>query len=355
MFLYIAVAIWPILMAFIFNYHKKRTAAKNTSKNIHILLALLPMFILIALRSGEIGADTGGYIKYFNLSIDMTVPDMLDRYRLEEGYILFINFLSTFITKNPLVYQIIYTSVYLVCIWDFCCQMEDDDAFLFSFFFATLGNYMFMFTGVRQCIAMSLCLLSYRFVRKRKIIPFLIIIALAFTFHRTAILFLAVYFISGRKVSLPMLSLYTVGTYLVITNFLKIYDWFSETFEYSYDIEVVDNGIIFLVLIILLTVFSFVVIWDAKLLNNDHSKGYLNLSFIAIIMWILRQHARLSERLSYYFLFFVCALVAYAISHIRDRQLRFISRIVIIAVCLILYIYRLSTNFASFVPYKIYG
>ena len=211
MALYIIVALWPLFVEAMYNLYKHRSKSTLLSKKLHILLALIPMFVLIALRSESIGADTYDYLKYFKLSINMTIPEMLDRFRLEEGYIVFINFISTFITKSPLVFQVIYTSIYLVCIWDFCCQMEDNDSFLFAFFYATLGLYMFMFTGVRQCIAMCLCLISYRFVRKKQIIPFLLIIALAFTFHRTSFLFAIVYFISGRKLSMPMFCLYGAG------------------------------------------------------------------------------------------------------------------------------------------------
>ena len=41
---------------------------------------------------------------------------------------------------------------------------------LVLFLFATLGSYTFMFTGVRQCLAMSVCFYSYRFIKGKKII-----------------------------------------------------------------------------------------------------------------------------------------------------------------------------------------
>ena len=355
MALYIIVALWPLLIELLYNFNNSRSKSTAVSKKIHILLALIPMFVLIALRSEYIGADTYDYLKYFKLSVNMTIPEMCERFRLEEGYIVFINFLSTFITKNPLVYQIIYTSIYLVCIWDFCCQMEDNDAFLFAFFYATLGLYTFMFTGVRQCIAMSLCLVSYRFVRKKKIIPFLLIIALAFTFHKTAFLFSIVYFISGRKLSLPMFCVYGAGAYIVHLFFFELHDWFSDTFEYNYEAEVMDNGLLFLALLLLFTVFSLIMLWDAKKLSDRNAKAYLNINFMTILFWLFRQQERMSERLSYFFLFFSCAMIAHALGKVRDRQLYFIAKVVIIAVCIILYIYRLSTNFSTFVPYRIYG
>ena len=279
---------------------------------------------------------------------------MIDRFRLEEGFLIFTNFISTFITKSPLVYQIIYTLIYLAGTWSFACELEEDDAFLFSFFFATLGLFTFMFTAVRQCIAISICLISYRYVKKRQLLPFLLLIALAFTFHKSSVLFIAVYILNNRKITFPNIAIYGVCTYLATNYLFEIQEWFNETLDYEYTIEQTSNGGIFLIILALLTAFSFIMLWDAKLLDTSCGKAFMNINFIALLLWILRIQTRVAERPSFYFLFFSCALFSYSLNRVKDRQIYFVAKIAIVILCLLLYVYRFSTNFASFVPYRLY-
>ena len=95
-------------------------------------------------------------------------------------------------------------------------------------------------------------------------------------------------------------------------------------------------------------------LWDAKLLDTSCGKAFMNINFIALLLWILRIQTRVAERPSFYFLFFSCALFAYTLNRVKDRQIYFLAKIAIVVLCLLLYVYRFSTNFASFVPYKLY-
>ena len=65
--------------------------------------------------------------------------------------------------------------------------------------YVTLGLYTFMVQGLRQAIAMSICLFSIEFVKKRKFIPFFLVVFLASTYHKTAIVFAVIYFLYGIK------------------------------------------------------------------------------------------------------------------------------------------------------------
>lgn len=347
MFVYLAVAVFPFLVYKInFGmYHKK------LEKLLKIILALLPMFILIAFRDESLGADTAGYMRDFRSMIDRPWSQIFHQTREEYGYRIFLK-LITYITNSPLIYQVICTFIYAAGLVSFLYQLDFDAAWPL-FFFATTGVYTFMFTGIRQCIAMSICLFAYQFIKRKKLIRFLICIALAFFFHRSAILFLAAYFIFRRKLSVWNVLVYsgiTVAAVLLLEQINNFYNQLSQT---NYEVEKTGNGWVFFAFLTILTVASIIFIY----LNKNRTAevdGLINISIISVALWVLRLFTRVAERPSYYFLFFSVALFGYAVNAIKETRDQRIIKIAAFALCMALYVYRFFTNFSSLVPYHLY-
>ena len=345
---YLAVAAFPFLVYMInFGmYHKKR------EKLLKIILAVLPMFILIAFRDESLGADTGSYLSDFRAMIDKPWSMIFYQTREEYGFRIFVK-LITYVTKSPLVYQIICTLIYVVGFVSFLYHLDFDAAWP-PFFFATTGVYTFMFTGIRQCIAMSICLFSYQFVKRRKLIRFLLCVVFAFFFHKSAFLFIVVYFVYKRKLSIWNILLYsgaTVAAVLLLEEINKLYNQLSQT---NYEVEKTGNGWVFFIFLTVLTVASIVIVY----INNKRTEevnGLINVSIISVALWVLRLFTRVAERPSFYFLFFSVALFGYAVNAVQNKRDQAIIKVVAFALCMSLYVYRLLTNFASFVPYHFYG
>ena len=365
MTLYIIVALFPLVIGYLYNISSGQNASlglatENGQVNNHQLkvrwrwlaLAAFPMFLVIAIRGYHMGADTSVYLKFFdyvkNVSLDQALWINQTGADFEVGYVVFEKVVSLF-TKNHNVYQVIYTAVYFVFVVTFANQLEKEN-FLFLYFFATLGLYTFMFTGVRQCLAMCVCIFSYRFIKNRKLIPFIICMVIAFFFHKSAILFCVTYFMYKRKLSLFNIVFYGVFSVFSYLNIDVIQEWFNEYFEYEYEIESTGNGFVYLAVVTLITIFSIVVFKIYKE-TTPENQGITNISIIAMIFWVLRIVTRVAERPSYYFLFFTMAMLSVAIPSIKKTDFRQIARYGIIVLAMLLYIYRFRANFSFLVPY----
>ncbi len=197
MLLYSMVVLWPLLIKYIYNRWDITVGKKTVDKNWFIVIAILPMMSLIAFRGASLGADTGQYLNNFIAIRDGVFESILTNSRMEEGYLYFVKGV-TYLTQSPEVFQVIYTSIYAIAIVILMQEFEDN-CFDFLFFFGTLGLYMFMFTGVRQCLAMSICIIAYRFAVRRKLIWFIIFVFIASNIHSSAALFLVVYFVIRLK------------------------------------------------------------------------------------------------------------------------------------------------------------
>lgn len=360
MLLYVFVAVFPLLVYYLYYKVVEEVTPEETKKTQKyidkrfwwLLFAAFPMFLLIAMRHGNMGADTGVYQRFFASIVDKPWAEVLDDDRFEPGFLVFEKLIS-YLTTSPLVYQCIYTIIYWLSIVSFANRLRTEQ-FSFLFFFATMGIYTFMFTGVRQCLAICICLFSYRFVQSRKVIKFAICVALAVTFHKSAILFAVVYFAYNRKINILNGIIYSLFGVFAFLNLEMIQEWFNDQLDYAYGIEQTSGGYIFTIFVAIITVYSMIMIFNFKKHNQD-TRGMMNLNYIALLLWVLRIATRVAERPSYYFLFFTSALLCEGISAPSKETDRALYKMVVYGVMIALFIYRFSTNFAKLIPYKIYG
>ncbi len=360
MLLYIFVALFPLIVGAAFNQSRVAELSMDEGQTERfykrrwwwLFMAALPMFALIAFRGADMGADTGGYLRFFSEMVNTPWNRIFivnDRtYEFEAGFVVFEKIVTLF-TKNPKVYQVIYSAIYLVSVVTFANRIEKRN-FSFLFFFATIGLYTFMFTGVRQCLAMSILLWSYPYIKKRKLMPFLLILALAFSFHKSAIIFVAAYFIYNRKLIWQNSILYIALASLAYLNIGIIQEWFNDALDYDYGVESTGNGIIFFAVIAVITAFALFVVFYYKQQTPEFT-GLINIGIITFILWLLRLVTRVAERPSYYFMFFSAAMLCYAIDEIPNKRDKEIIGIFVYAAFMLLYVYKFLTGLASMIPY----
>ena len=360
MLIYVAVALFPLIVGSLYNAKIGRYLSDEEARSkkyirkrwAWLFVAALPMFALIAFRSKSMGNDTGGYLNFFTRMIDTPWDKIFivndAGYQFEPGFVVFEK-LITLVTHNAEGYQVIYSLIYLLAITTFANQLEKAN-FSFLYFFATLGIYTFMFTGVRQCLAMSICLLSYRFIKERRLIPFLLLLLLAFLFHKSSILFIAAYFIYNRKIGWINTAIYAGFAAFAYTYIDVIQEWFNDRLDYDYGVEATGNGIIFFAVITLITMFSFFMILYYKK-KTPESVGLLNVGIITFVLWLLRLVTRIAERPSFYFMFFSAAMLCYALDAPTKSRDRLIYKVVVYSAFLVLYVYKFTTNFQALVPY----
>jgi hypothetical protein len=192
--------------------------------------------------------------------------------------------------------------------------------------------------------------LSFPLIKKRKLIPFLILLLLAFTFHKSAILFIAAYYIYNRKIGWGNTIIYAVFAVLACLYIDVIQEWFNDKLDYDYGVEETGNGFIFFALIAVVTAFSFFMILFYKK-KTPESTGFLNIGVITLVMWMLRLATRVAERPSFYFMFFSAAMLCYALDAPPKSRDRIIYKVAVYSAFMLLFVYRFLTNFATMVPY----
>ena len=200
MFLYLIIFLVAIV-----TYYSSFGHGYQTDKQ---KLALVAMFAFLALFVG-FSDMLGGYDRYiygelFDDTADM-VSDGIYNFRLsrvaeqypkEYGYQIY-NVLIGAITDNRYIFIFITTCIIYVLLYksikDYCINYPFAVILFLGLWF------FFSFTYLRQVMGATIAWLSVRYIIKRDLKRFLIVWAIAWSFHNSALVLLPMYFIPVKK------------------------------------------------------------------------------------------------------------------------------------------------------------
>lgn len=293
------------------------------------------LWVLLAFKGDEIGSDTPAYIRVFEEALDwvkFNVPQgnflkelFQNTSRYETGYVA-LNRIIGYFTQNHQWLFIIFATFAMVTMYKFIMR-KSDNVWVSMYLFVSLRFYYFFMSGLRQAIAMVICIISYKFVEKRKLFPFLLCVIAAMLFHRSAILFSIVYPLSFLKFSLKNGAVVVGGGLVAFIFFDKILasvlnilpDYYA---HYTTSVRFEENnlgnilvGIIqFLFLVLLLLPKGS----DEKPQGNFDEKSML--SFMILISCMLSFISLKATTLDRLFQYFWIYVIIYAPKVIKDIQ-----------------------------------
>lgn len=172
----------------------------------YIKLICLILILQSGLRNVAVGADTYAYYKSFN-KIDQTswsniFKEVTDYYTLgvgkDPGYSVFQKLIQYLIPDYQL-YLLFIAILFFSVLGSFIYKNTTriSDAILAFVLYSALFYSFFSITGLRQTIATAATLYAYEFLKTRKLIPFILILLIASTIHKSVLIFIPFYFIAN--------------------------------------------------------------------------------------------------------------------------------------------------------------
>lgn len=203
MYLYL---IWGILALFsITEVTRLKISDQPKFYNWIYGIILVCIFLLSMLR-WENGTDWDPYYEYFNrVAID---PDYG---YMEPGFTWLCHIDAQFMN-----YTWHLGVIALLCILPVAKRVREFSPFpVFSLLIWFSVSFAHMFP-VRQTIAISLFVFSWKYIQERRLLPFLCLLALAATFHVTVLVALPIYFLWNRRIPAKLYVL-VIGVVFVIS------------------------------------------------------------------------------------------------------------------------------------------
>lgn len=130
----------------------------------------------------------------------------------EQGYVL-LNIVLSWFTANRYVFILLITLITYTCLYRSLRRYCDNYPYAVMLF---LGLWFFFsFTYLRQVLGATVAWLGIRYILKRQLWKFLIVWFIAYKIHKSALLFLPLYFIPIKKYS-PMTILCVMFVLLIL-------------------------------------------------------------------------------------------------------------------------------------------
>lgn len=170
------------------------------SQNVVYWSCCVALIVLSAVRSFNVGADTVNYCNGFWYIRRLAFRQAL-QFGWEQGYVSINWFLGRFFEDGRAL--VAFMAVVILVPLFFWMKQESEWPILSLVVFVCTGMWSSSMFIMRQWCAMAILTFSYKYIKQRKLVPFFILVFIAATFHRTAVIFILAYFI----MSIPLKKL----------------------------------------------------------------------------------------------------------------------------------------------------
>jgi hypothetical protein len=345
-----------IIVTFFGESHDLATYTERQKRYFLILTGLI-MVLMIGLRKYTNGSgDSEVYYWHWKTLSEIGFSkffETVNNSAFEKGYTITV-FLLSHIFKHPQFVFVFSGLFFSISVCRFVYK-NCENLTLAIIVFNSLELFIFMVQGLRQAVAMSICLFAIEKCKKREPFKFAFLIVVAMLFHASAIVFAIVYFLPYLKIKCSHLILFLVGS--VVANYSISYLFqFVNLFvrdEYGMIKDAAEGTGVVTILIYIAILLAGLLMRPKDTENleviQDYSL-YFYLTCIAFVTFSLRSSvASISERISFYFAFGEMALVSNLVQNEKNVVLRFLFSCGVIILCLGVAIHKVG--YSSLVPY----
>lgn len=285
----------------------KRTSykANNDNKNVVISAFFVLFVLLLSLRGQYCGNDTLGYITFFEQAGYLSW-DALLLSDLEVAYLV-LEKLCAYLFTSPQIFLTVVACISVVPIWMMYRKYSMMPLLVISLFL-TVAPFTMYFSGLRQIIAMAFIYPAFEAAKRRRLIVFLLITAIAFLFHKSAFIMLLMYPVCRFKITFKWLWFVVPVIVLIFVFNTQIFGFLLFYLNDIYDGTIVSTGAYtILILLILFTAYCFIIPDETKL--DSDTLMMRNILLLSVVIQCFAPLNPLSMRLNYYFLLFVPLLI----------------------------------------------
>lgn len=150
------------------------------------------LVLIFTLQDFSVSLDIAEYMRQYTIIPTLSWGEMLT-HKFEIGYVLLCRFLAWAFESDRVLLLVI--SLLVMVPFCRCYEKETEDPMISLMAFVALGMYMHTIVFWRQLVAMAILTYSYRFIRQRKLLPFLLVVLTAMTFQKVAVVFIPLYFV----------------------------------------------------------------------------------------------------------------------------------------------------------------
>lgn len=316
---------------------------------------LLIIIIFTAFRD-SIGVDTASYQDiYYRLTLGH------ENTHAEIGY-LYINKIAALLKAPYVIVQLLTVglSVFFLHLFIKSSIRVPEQGFALIVFLCSTLYLSYYCSGVRQGIAISVCLYASRYIINRKFTKFILVVGFATLFHKSAICFIPGYVIYRKKIKILYLILLFVVAYFLAPYVKVVFDiLISYVTGHYMGYATLFNGdanaksglgiiarVMIWVTVVLLAYRSTKPIQEREIILT-------NLFIVGICLYLLNRNVDILNRFNEYYLCYAIAVFTYILNAFKGNS----KHLVFIVSCFLvigLFISFIMFVGDAFIPYRSY-
>lgn len=295
--------------------------------------------IIVASNRYNVGTDFGAYFRYYYDFIYRVVYNF--KLTNEPGFGIIAK-LATLIHDDGTT-VLTFVSIITIGLALITIKNNTNRLTIATLLFVFLECWHYSFNAVRQCLAVTIVFCGYKYLKNGNFFRYIICILIAYLFHKSAIVMIAVYFVIRREVNKRNVFLFIAGSIIVLLSYDYLFAFQSEILgdgivQYSYVTSAVNS------LRVLANVAPaiFFLIFRSK--NKDaNSDFYMNILLIHAAVAVASSNSAYLSRMTIYTAPFVCIAIPELLKTISDTNRRIITPVILVLFG-IFWIYDISIN-----------
>lgn len=288
------MTVYNLLILFILILGILLCEIKKSNRNnvVFLVLSSLAMITVAYLRADTVGIDYKQYETYFYQVHDggwKFLISSANGYRIEPGYSLLNYFVSLF-TRDVHIYMLV-VAIIVITLTAVLLYRVSPIPWIGMFVFASFGFYGNSLSFIRQCIAIAIYLYSIEYIKKKKFIPYLLIILLASTFHKSMLIMIPVYFIAQIPINWKSLLTWSGLAILIMALSWPLFDLVT---KYIYQYYATNQGLYYMLgrdwqtaAIPVITTVVILILKQFILRRDERNVVLINLSLYSALLYIM--------------------------------------------------------------------
>ena len=355
MLFYYSIILYVLIISLLFiNFSKK-------DKKIIVYLTMPILCSIAAFRNYNIGNDTFEYMRIFEtIKNSDNIFLMTDRYEI--GYLL-LNKIVSFVFSNSVSILFVTSIIIYIGFSIFIMKYSENPGFSIILFIL-MGYFAQSLNLIRFQIACVILLWAFDKILNKKIISFLLLVFIAFLFHKTAIIFLLALPLRYMKLNLKNLSIIGFVTIIIYFLFDLVFNFLVNLFNYYnnysgtsyFDGDVRLASILYLLITISILLFAYFIrnnnsIYFEKSKFEDYM---ILLLYVGACILLLSFKFNLLDRVSDYFRIYSIILIPNLIKYVtsKDRRMIYSLSIIVLFVIYFSFIHLARPEWNNIYPYE---
>ena len=314
----LVVVVLILFFGIIFNVKISSGCDNDKIRKKYIRIICFIMIFHAGLRNVAVGSDTYQYFQLFEdvktTSWSSIYDDLINYYRFgigkDIGYLYFEKTIQIF-TNEFQIFLFVVAIIFFSSLGNFIYRNTsrlNDAVLAFIIYFVMFYN-VFSISAIRQSLATAAALYGYELIKKKKLIPFLLLIVIASLIHKTVLIFLPFYFIAHLKkekifliltfLAFPIVFIYrnSLADYFKVAAGYNDYDQFEGAGTYNF------TAFFLLISVIALLRRKLIV------MNNIHARAYYFAFGLVLILLPMSWIHPAALRITMYFSLFMLLLI----------------------------------------------